>query len=312
MLKQNKFIVIAVIGVLLLACSNNQPNGSPEPTDTPTSGEVKVVVDESYTRLFEAQIYTFESIYDNAKVHATYLPESDALTRLMNDSCKVVVMSRDLSPKERKIFESNNLFPISTRIGEDAIAVIVNMENPDSLISTEEISAMLLGADTVWNQLAGKQSKERINVVFDSKGSANARYMRDSLLNGKDFSKNVFALNSNPEVIEYVRKHKGAIGFVSVNWISDIDDPKVQEIMKEIKVLAVSKAGSDPVKPEQAHIKLKDYPFTRDIYMISRQTRAGLGMGFVSFVAGEKGQLLILKTGLVPGFPPERTIKIKY
>jgi hypothetical protein len=35
-------------------------------------------------------------------------------------------------------------------------------------------------------------------------------------------------------------------------------------------------------------------------------------MGFVSFVAGEKGQLIILKSGLIPGFPPERKIKIKY
>jgi phosphate transport system substrate-binding protein len=312
MLKLNKLILPAALGLLLTACSGHLPNGAPEPTDTPTSGEVKIVVDESYTRLFEAEIYTFESLYGNATVNATYLPESNALTLLMNDSCKVVVMSRDLTLKERKSFESNNLFPVSTKIGEDAIAVIVNMENPDSLISTEEISDILLGKDSLWSQLSGKQGAERINVVFDSKGSANARYMRDSLLNGKDFSKNVFAVNSNPEVIEYVRNHKGAIGFVSMNWISDLDDPKVQEIMKEIKVLAVSKAGSDPVKPEQAHIKLKDYPFTRSIYMINRQTRAGLGMGFVSFVAGEKGQLLILKMGLIPGFPPERTIKIKY
>jgi hypothetical protein len=35
-------------------------------------------------------------------------------------------------------------------------------------------------------------------------------------------------------------------------------------------------------------------------------------MGFVSFVAGEKGQLMMLKAGLIPGFPPERTIKVKF
>ena len=45
--------------------------------------------------------------------------------------------------------------------------------------------------------------------------------------------------------------------------------------------------------------------------MINRQTRVGLGMGFVTFVAGEKGQLIILKSGLVPAFPPQRIIEIK-
>jgi phosphate transport system substrate-binding protein len=45
--------------------------------------------------------------------------------------------------------------------------------------------------------------------------------------------------------------------------------------------------------------------------MISRQTRAGLGMGFVSFVAGEKGQLMILKSGLVPASMPVRVVQIR-
>lgn len=44
--------------------------------------------------------------------------------------------------------------------------------------------------------------------------------------------------------------------------------------------------------------------------MISRQTRAGLGMGFVSFVAGDKGQLMILKAGLIPAIAPVRLVEV--
>ncbi|HEX8515231.1 MAG TPA: substrate-binding domain-containing protein [Bacteroidia bacterium] len=308
---RNKIISCLVFGLILFACGH-QPNGKPEPTDTTTTGEVKIVVDESYFRIFQTQIYTFESIYPTSKIHATYLPEGDALNRLMNDSCKVVVLSRDLSASEKKTFQSNNLYPISTMIAEDAIALIVHAENPDSIIAVEQVTNLLSGKDSLWSSINPKSAVGSVSLVFDSKGSANARYMKDSLLQGREFSKNVFALNSTPEVIEYVSKNKGAIGFIGVNWISDLDDPKVKETLKHIKVLAVSKAGSRAVKPEQSHIKEKDYPFTRKVYMISRQTRAGLGMGFVSFVAGEKGQLMMLKAGLIPGFPPERTIKIKY
>jgi phosphate transport system substrate-binding protein len=311
MLNRNKFIWIAFFFILAMACTN-QPNGKPEPTDTMTTGAVKIVVDESYFNLFQTQIYTFESIYPNADIQPTYLPESDALNRLMQDSCKVVIISRDLTSSERKTFEANNLFPISTKIGEDAIALIVNPANPDSALSEENVKDILMGKDSLWSQLNKGSDLGKINIVFDNKGSANARFMKDTLLNGKEFSANVFALESNPAVIEYVAKTKGAIGFISVNWISDNDDPKVQEINKKIKVLGISKGSFAPVKPEQSHIKEKDYPFTRSIYMINRQTRAGLGTGFVSFVAGEKGQLMMLKAGLIPGFPPERKIKIKY
>jgi phosphate transport system substrate-binding protein len=309
MKRKSRHIFLPAIITLIYGCSG--PSGSKEPSDTPTSGEVNIVVDESFQKLFETQIYTFESIYDNAKIHAKYLPEGDALQRLINDSCKVVIMCRDLTSQERKTFESKNLFPISTKIAEDAIVLLVNPENPDSIISVDQVRSLLNGGDTLWNQLYKQSPLNKIEVVFDNSGSANARYMQDTLIAGKSFSKNVFAVKSNPEVIEYVAKNKNALGFLSVNWISDMDDSTTTNILKKVKVLAVSRDGaSEAYKPYQAYIKTKEYPFTRSVYMINRQTRAGLGMGFVSFVAGDKGQLMILKAGLVPAIAPVRLVQI--
>ena len=294
--------------VLFSACEE----GKKEPTDTPTSGEVNIVVDESFQQLFDNQIYTFESIYPNAKVHVKFLPENEAIYRLINDSCKVVVMCRDLTPLEHKQFKSKNLFPISTKIAEDAIAFVVNNENTDTIFTVEKIKAILLGTDSLWSQINIQSKLKNINIVFDNKGSANTSYMKDTLLNGKDFSKNAFAVNSNPEVIEYVSKNKNAIGVVSVNWISDRDDSLTTNFLQKIKVAAIANDNfSEAVKPYQAYIKTKEYPFTRNVYMINRQTRAGLGMGFVSFVAGDKGQLIILKSGLIPAIAPVRLVEIK-
>ncbi len=308
MLRISKYLFAIALFAFVLACSSGTTN---EPTDTPTSGEVNIVVDESFQKLFDTQIYTFEAIYKNAKVHAKFLPEKDALSRLMNDSCKVVVMCRDITKEERKQFESKNLFPISTKIAEDAIAFVVNPENKDSLFTVEKIKSILLGNDSLWNSFDKKSTLGKITIVFDNNGSANARYMKDTLLQGKAFSKNAFAVNSNPEVIDYVSKNKNAIGVLSVNWISDFDDSTTTNYLKKVNVLAIAKdANSDAVKPYQAYIKTKDYPFTRNVYMINRQTRAGLGMGFVSFVAGDKGQLMILKAGLIPAIAPVRLVEI--
>jgi phosphate transport system substrate-binding protein len=301
-------IGVIIACILFYRCSGYRP---PEPTDTPTSGEVSIVVDESFQKLFDTQIFTFESIYHNAKVNAKYLPENEALTRMINDSCKVVVMCRDLTPVERKSFEAKNLFPISTKIAEDAIVLLINPENTDTVLTVDQIKSILAGRDSLWKQLDGKSNLSGINVVFDNAGSANARFMKDTLLGGKEFAKNVFAVKSNPEVIEYVNTHKNALGVVSVNWISDMDDSATTNILKKVKVVALAKDSlSTPYKPYQAYIKTKEYPFTRSVYMINRQTRAGLGMGFVSFVAGDKGQLMILKAGLVPAIAPIRMVEI--
>ncbi|MCW3103401.1 MAG: hypothetical protein JWO09_1841 [Bacteroidetes bacterium] len=309
MLKLNKNLLFLFACLCLCYCASG-PAGN-EPTDTPTSGTVSIVVDESYQQLFDTEIYTFQSLYDKAHVNAKYLPENEALDRVLKDSCKVAVMCRDITAAERKQFEQANIFPISTKIAEDAIAILVNPENPDSTLTIEQVRAILLGKDSLWSQVDSKLSKDRIDVVFDNAGSANARYMQDTLLGGSKFAKNVFAVKSNPEVIEYVSKNKNAIGILSVNWISDSDDPATQNFLKQVKVLAIAKDSSaEAFKPYQAYIKTKDYPFTRSVYMINRQTRAGLGMGFVSFVASDKGQLIILKAGLIPAIAPVRMVQI--
>lgn len=307
MLKLNKYLYPIIVAIAFYACSGEKS----EPTDTPTSGEVNIVVDESFQQLFDTEIYTFQSLYPNAKVNALYLPEKDAIQRLINDSCKVVVMCRDLTDNERKLFEKANLFPISTKIAEDAIAFVINNDNPDTIMTVEKMKSILLGNDSVWNQVNNQSQLGKITIVFDNNGSANTSYIKDTLLLGKQFSNNAFAVKSNPEVIDYVSKNKNAIGVLSVNWISDSDDSLTVSFLKKIKILAIAKdSATQAVKPYQAYIKTKDYPFTRSIYMINRQTRAGLGMGFVSFVAGEKGQIMILKAGLIPAIAPVRLIEV--
>ncbi len=305
----NKYIIILFVSVLIYACAGT----SNEPTDTATSGEVSIRVDESFQQLFDTQIYTFESLYPNAHVKARYMSETDALQQMIDDSCKVVVMCRDLTKDERKSFEQKNIYPISTKIAEDAIALIVNPENTDSTLTIDRIKSILLGTDSLWNQVDPKSNLGKIKVVFDNAGSANERYMKDTVLMGKEFGKNTFAVKSNPEVIDFVSKNKNAIGFLSVNWISDRDDTVALNFLKKVNVLAIKKNDTaEAYQPYQAYIKTKDYPFCRDIYTINRQTRNGLGMGFVSFVAGEKGQLMILKAGLVPAIAPTRMVRISY
>lgn len=303
--KAHQVLLLVSFISFVIACG-----GGPETrSDTPTSGAVNVVIDESYQLLFDTQIHTFESLYKRADINPIYKPEREALDYLIKDSCKVIVINRDLTEAEKKQFAAKNIFPKSTKIAEDAVALIVNNENTDTMFSITRLKNILLGNDTMWSKQTGSSSG-KINIVFDNNQSANARYMAE-LIEGKPLQRNCFAVKSNPEVIQYVTEHKNALGVISVNWISDKDDTLSQSFLKKVKVVAIAKEGLiDYYKPYQAYIKTKDYPLTRDVYMINRQTRSGLGMGFVSFVAGEKGQRIILKSGLIPSTMPVRIIQL--
>lgn len=298
------------ISVLFVACNSG---GQKEFTDTTTSGKVNIVVDESYSLLFDSQIYTFQKLYKRATINATFKPEKEALTALMNDCCKVIVINRDLNLNEKADFKKNNLYPISTKIAEDAVALIVNNSNASLQLTIEQLKNILSGKDSVWKQINPSSPEGKINIVFDNNNSANERYLRKNILENQPYQKNCFAVNSNPEVINYVNTHENALGVISVNWISDQDDTLSQRFLEKVKVVAIAKSSNyDYFKPYQAYIKTKDYALCRDVYMINRQTRAGLGTGFVSFVAGEKGQRMILKSGLVPATIPSRIVELKY
>jgi len=45
--------------------------------------------------------------------------------------------------------------------------------------------------------------------------------------------------------------------------------------------------------------------------VINREYFSGLGTGFAQFIAGEKGQRIFLKSGLVPAQMPIRLVEVK-
>jgi phosphate transport system substrate-binding protein len=124
-------------------------------------------------------------------------------------------------------------------------------------------------------------------------------------------------VHNNAEVINYVEKNKGTIGVISVNWVSDKADTMSHSFLNRVKIVGISVPGhTDPkgdfYTPHPAYIAEGFYPFTREVYCINRQVYIGLAYGISSFIAGEKGQLIVLHSGMVPAAMPVRLIEIKH
>lgn len=297
------------IAALLFSCNSN-PNAPFN--DTPTSGKVAIAADETLSPLVQAELDTFHGLYRYANVNLSYKQETELFKALVNDSVKVIIASRRLRTDEEAYFKSRHLIPVTTKIAIDALALIVNRENSDSLLMISQLKDILSGKTNSWQQISPASKLNDIAFVFDNKGSSTVRFLQDSLLNGNPFPANCFAVNTNKEVLEYVEKNKNAIGVIGLSWISDHDDSRVIDFLSRIKVMALTDKANpipeDYVKPYQAYVALKQYPLTREVYMINREGRAGLGTGFVSFVAGDAGQRIIRLSGLLPATMPVRII----
>ena len=291
---KNSIICLALILVIVISCKNSDDN-----KETIIKGTTTIAVDESILPIVEAQVAVFESKY-NAKIKLISLSEAECINDLTQGKEKIIILARKLSSKENNVFQQKKIKPRETAFATDGIALIVNKKYKDSLIDLSSIKDFL-----------NQKSSLIKGLVFDNPNSSTVIYLKNlSKLNTMP-TKNVFSFETNNQVIKYVSENEGMIGVVGVNWIMQ-PNSETEQYISNTKILKVK--GLDKQNyfyPTQDNIAATDYPLARELYIINCQGGEGLGMGFASFMAGEIGQRIVLKSGLVPKTMPGRKIKIK-
>ncbi|MBX3241971.1 MAG: substrate-binding domain-containing protein [Chitinophagaceae bacterium] len=257
------------------------------------SGTIHISVDESFKPVIDSQIKVFTSLYPEANIIAHYKAEAECLKDLMNDSIRMVIVTRGLSDEEGNMLKDTLGFvPSWNRMANDAIAVIVNPKQKDSLFSMGEIRSMMNGT-----------SGYKLKPVLDGlSATSTVRYMIDSVLRGNPLSPDIMAATSSGEVIDFVSRNENAIGFVGVSWVGNPDDKDQLEFVNRVTVslLEASNDKDKYIKPYQANIATKRYPMVRGLYYILKENYNGLGRGFANFLTHEKGQLIFHRAYLFP------------
>lgn len=293
---------------LLAACTERDKKG--RPLDTPTSGSIHIAVDESLKPLLDTEVDTFMGLYQRARVEVAYTSEQEAIRLLLLDSVRLVVITRKLLPEEIEALAQQALKPHQVTVAREGISLIMNRARTDSVLSVDQLSKMLKGDIANWNQVSPKGPAGPLEIVFDQPTSGILRYLKDSL-KLDTLPKNCFAVNDNPSVIQHVASRPNALGLIGGAWISDSDDSTANVFLSTIRVAAMSReTGGESFQPFQAYVATKQYPLVREITIVSREARAGLGSGLIAFIAGEKGQRIVLKAGLVPVTMPIRIVEI--
>lgn len=298
---KNSFKLVLCCLVFIASCNNPM-----KVTEAHGIGKAKIFFEESFKPLFDTSIYTFESQNPLADIIPVYKTEEEILQDFFAKKVETMCITRDLTEAEIAKLKKANIEVRSEILAKDAVALIINPENPDSTISIDQLKDVLTGKTKTWSSL-----ETGINVVFDHENSANFNYLKN-LSGVTKVPENVFAVKSNAEVINYVKNNKSAIGVIGVNWISDEDDPQTLGFLNGIRVMSVSKtATSESFKPYQSYIYDKQYPMTRDLWVVNYASRSGVSSGFLLFMTGEKGQLLIQKSSLIPANMVARVIQLK-
>jgi len=317
-ISQNSFtsgIKLLSIGLLLIfAAAGCRSGGQKQLNETATRGNIRIAVDESFQPLIDTEVYTFTSLYMNASILPQYMPEVDVVNYFMRDSIKLMVTSRKLTEEQVAFLKEQLIVVRSVTFAYDALALITNRDNHDTLLTYKNVSDIFQGRVRDWKEIDPKSNMGKISVIFDNTKSGNIRYFKERFEIADTLGENFFAVNNNAEVIEFVSRNPDALGIISVNWVSDKDDPQSNLFLSRVNVLAIAQEFANDgsyYRPYQGFIADKSYPFIREVYITSRETFTGLGSGFLQWATGEQGQRIVLKSGLVPATMPIRLVQVR-
>lgn len=284
-------------------------------TDTPTSGVAEIASDDCFSPIVQEEIDVFEALNKDASIIPIYGSEVDAINLLLKDSLRLVIGARDLTDAEKQGLLNKQLQPRTQKIAVDGIALIINNQNTDSLISVPQIKKIMTGEIDSWKQINPRSKYDKIAVVFDNPNSSTVRFIKDSINRGEPLAEHLKAQENNKAVLDYVAKTPNAMGVIGVNWISNPTDTTNLSFNDKVRVMSVSKVEpatrQSSFQPYAAYLALGEYPLRRDVFVITSDLRGTLPTGFVSFLVGDRGQRIILKAGLIPATRPMRLITVQ-
>lgn len=303
------------------------------------SGSTTIFCDDGFRNILQEEIDVFEYTYPQSSIIPFYVSEGEAMDSLLSDCTQAIISTRELTKEQVQYMKSKFKRVVRQNcIAVDAVALITNKDNPVGALSMQEVSDILNGKITRWNQLAGNDTTA-IKIVFDNAESSTVSYLKDKFLpEGKKISDtpNTFAQLNNAQVFDIVKSDPDALGVISVSWLGDDlsraknvpmdkrmedyqnqNDTVASVLTSEVNIMKISNPTEEndfsnvSYKPYQAYIYSGEYPLVRKVYMISTASNSTVLHSFYVFVTGFVGQKIISKTGILPYHMNPRLVELK-
>ena len=302
------------------------------------SGSATIYCDDGFKNILEEEIEVFEFTYPQASIIPFFVSEGEAIDTFMNDGTQAIITTRELTKEQIQYMRSKFKRVVRQQcIAVDAVALIANKNNPVSALSMDQISDILNGKITRWDQLAGNDTTQ-IKLIFDNAESSTVTYLKDKFLpEGQSIAEktNAYAQQNNAQVFDVVKTDPNALGIISVSWLGDdltaakkvpVDkrmedyenqnDTIATNLTTEVNIIKVSNPTQDndynlvSYAPYQAYIYSGDYPLVRKVYMISSASNSTVLHSFYVYVTGFVGQKIISKTGILPYQMHPRVVQV--
>ena len=276
--------------LLLAGCAADSGNPTPELT----SVYIQNKGSDTIVNLALAWAERYQTLRPDVRLSVTGGGSGTGITSLINGTVDIANASRAIKQEEIEAAEANGIEPVEHVIARDAIAVIVNPQNPVDELTLDQISRIYKGEITNWQEVGG-ENRPIVRLSRETNSGTHVYFLEAVVRLGNSNDKTIFSpltllLPSSEGIISEVSSNPNAIGYDGLGYVTE-----------EVKMIAVSPGKGQPyVLPSIQSVNDQTYPIARDLYMYSRQDSSQAVLDYLEWILSAEAQQIVADLGFVP------------
>jgi phosphate transport system substrate-binding protein len=239
--------------------------------------------------LFQALAEEFMQLNPTTQLAVKGGGSGTGISALIDGTTDIAIASRKMQDKELDEARSKGIEPKECEVALDALAIVVNPQNPVTTLNLAQLKEIFTGKEKNWKAVGGKA--EPIIPVSRESNSGTYVYFKEHVLENQEYSPEARLMPTSQAIIEDIAKTPGAIGYVGMAYANN----------GPVKTISVANnAQGQAYEPNEKNVLKGVYPIARPLQIYTDGEPTGVIKEFIDFILGPDGQKLVERIGYTP------------
>lgn len=236
----------------------------------------------------------YQQIHPEVRISVTGGGSGTGIAALINGTVDIANASRQIKAEEIDAAIQNGAQPQEFVVARDAIAIIVNLQNPVDQLTLQQVSDIYSGRINNWLEVGG-EDRPVVRLSRETNSGTHVYFLEEVLRLGQEdnntlFSPDTLLLPSSEGITAEARQNPNVIGYDGLGYVTP-----------EVKVIKIARDDTGPyVLPSLESVNNGQYPIARDLYMYTADEPAGAIADYLEWILSSEAQEIVSNMGFVP------------
>jgi len=288
---------ITIICLVLSTGITSAEDYKPYKAQRPVTGSAGAIGSDTLNNMMALWLETFQKFHPTVKISIEGKGSSTAPPALIEATAQLAPMSRAMKNKELDKFEDRYGYPPTQfRVALDALAIIVNKDNPIEGLTLQEADAIFSSNRkreypedvTTWRKLGINLGM--VSLYGRNSASGTYGFFKKIVLGGGDFKSSVKEQPGSASVVQGVSSDPNGIGYSGIGYMTS-----------SVKIVPLGNKKGEYYDTSEKNVLNGKYPLGRFLYLYvnkpPNKKLSPLIEEFIKFIFSEEGQHIVDKDG---------------